>query len=72
MLEIFITKRKCKMNFSFFLFVLKKLPALRQSIIALATALKTKSEVRPAQQRVVEKLLKTLVKNNNIKEEHNE
>jgi len=60
------------MNFSFFPFVLKKLPALRQNIIALATALKTNNEVRPAQQRVVEKLLKTLVKKNSVKEEHNE
>ena len=68
MLEVFITKRKCKLNFSFFPFLLKKLPSLRQNIVALATALHAKGEMRPAQQRVIEKLLRSLVRKHNVKE----
>jgi hypothetical protein len=70
MLEVFITKRKCKLNFSFFPFLLKKIPTLRQNITALATALQARGEIRPAQQRVIEKLLKSLVRKHNVKEEH--
>lgn len=73
MLEVFITKRKCKLNFSFFPYLLKKVPTFRQNITALATALQLNSEIRPAQQRVVEKLLKSLGKKHTIvKEEHQE
>lgn len=72
MLESFVLKRKCKLNIAFFSYLIKKIPSLRQTVVSKSTELKEKEEVRPAQQRVLEKLLKTLVKIRKVKQEYQE
>ena len=69
MLEIFMTKRKCKVNASFFPFLVKKLPSIRQQVIAVGMELQNREGIRPAQKRVMEKMLKSMVKNKQVKQE---
>lgn len=72
MLENFIIKRKCKLNVGFFSFLLKKMPYLRQSIVSKGLELKNREGVRPAQQRILENMLKTLTQSKRVKQEHQE
>ena len=72
MLESFVLKRKCKLNVGFFINLIKKIPALRQIVVGKGTELKLNESVRPAQLRVLEKLLNILVKTKKVKQEHRE
>lgn len=60
-------KRKCRLNVGFFSFLLKKLPGLRQAIVSKAVELQSREDVRPAQQRILENILKTLTKSKRVK-----
>lgn len=70
MLETFILKRKCRLNIRFFFVLLKRMPWLKQAVIEKGLELQNSEETRPAQLRILEKLLKTLVKGKKVKEEH--
>ena len=70
MLESFILKRNCKLNAHFFSFLLKKLPWLKATFQNKGKELMKKEGVRPAQLRILDKLLKSINKGIQIKKEH--
>ena len=70
MLESFIFKRNCKINVRFFSYLLKKLPWLKQAIVEKGKDIQKKSGIRPAQQRILEKIISNFVKSSKVKEEH--
>jgi hypothetical protein len=72
MLDAFILKRKCRLNASFFTFLLKRTPWLKKTIIEKGQELQKRKGVRAAQQRVLEKLMRLLSKGNQVKKEHQE
>lgn len=69
MLDDFVTKRKSRLSASFFPVLIKRLPSMRQPIVSKGVELQQREGVRPAQQRVLEKMLKHLVKKNRVKQE---
>lgn len=68
MLEIFVLKRKCKLNVGFFSYLIKRIPSIRQIVVSKGTELKGREGVRPAQQRILLKLLSNLVKMKKVKQ----
>jgi hypothetical protein len=72
MLEIYLTKRKCKLHQGFFHFVLKKMPQLRESVVEKCLSLEGSVTLRPAQARVLQKFKQLLLKKQSVKEEPTE
>jgi hypothetical protein len=56
MLEIFLTKRKCKLQAGFFPFLVRKLPQLKPTLLERCLAIEQNDQLRPAQSRVMLKL----------------
>ena len=67
MLEIFLTKRKCKLSQGFWQFILKRVPQLKQSIIEKVLIVEENLTLRPAQERVLQKLKNLVIKKQNVK-----
>lgn len=63
MLEKVITKRNCKINVTFFQFLVRKIPATKQIIYQACEKLSKDSKLRPAQTKQLEKLKSKLGKN---------
>lgn len=67
MLEIFLTKRKCKLSLGFWSFILKRLPQLKQAIIEKLLIVEENLTLRAAQERVLQKLKNLVIKRQHIK-----
>lgn len=72
MLELFLTKRKCKLQAGFFHFLLRKLPQMKGALLERCIAVELNEQLRPAQQRVLGKLKQLLLGKQSVKVETEE
>lgn len=69
MLQVFLTKRKCKLQAGFFQFLIRRLPQLKPSLLERCLTVEQNEKLRPAQERVLHKLKAQLIGKQAIKVE---
>lgn len=63
MLEVFFLQRKSKVNISFFLFLIRKIPSFKTAIFDKCAEIESRiTNLRPAQKKQMDKLRSKLMK----------